>query len=163
MTDAEFDVLKQSLRETGSKVAVSTEPKCYIDTGICAVTFQKDKVRQASLYVFPSGIVFGLFWLGALYEIIEPFINLNPIFILALAAPPTYVTSKWFTENVFLRDDPLVTSGPCPSCGFKNRVFFGTIVGVEGFTEEATVKCSNCKEEIVIRRRDLRARTLPKV
>ena len=39
-SDAEFDRLKSSLRESGSVVAVSTEPKCYIDTGICTVTFQ---------------------------------------------------------------------------------------------------------------------------
>lgn len=37
--DEEFDKLKASLRESGSPVAVSTEPKCYIDTGICTVTF----------------------------------------------------------------------------------------------------------------------------
>lgn len=39
-SDQEFDRLKASLREAGSVVAVSTEPKCYIDTGICTVTFQ---------------------------------------------------------------------------------------------------------------------------
>ncbi|CAN0480124.1 unnamed protein product, partial [Discosporangium mesarthrocarpum] len=38
--DAEFDKLKADLREAGSPVAVSKEPKCYIDTGICTVTFQ---------------------------------------------------------------------------------------------------------------------------
>lgn len=43
-SDTEFDRLKSSLRETGSLVAVSTEPKCYIDTGICTVTFQVRKM-----------------------------------------------------------------------------------------------------------------------
>lgn len=38
--DKEFDTLKNKLRDAGSPVAVSTEPKCYIDTGICTVTFQ---------------------------------------------------------------------------------------------------------------------------
>jgi hypothetical protein len=56
------------LREAGSKVAVSTEPKCYIDTGICTVTFTEDKFREATLYI-PVGLPTLLFSLGALYEV----------------------------------------------------------------------------------------------
>lgn len=40
LSDEEFDRLKASLKASGSAVAVSKEPKCYIDTGICTVTFQ---------------------------------------------------------------------------------------------------------------------------
>ena len=35
MTDEEFDKLKLELKADNSKIVVSTEPKCYIDTGVC--------------------------------------------------------------------------------------------------------------------------------
>lgn len=38
LSDSEFDTLKINLRETGSKIAVATEPKYYVDTGVCKVT-----------------------------------------------------------------------------------------------------------------------------
>lgn len=46
MSDAEFDALKSELREEGSRFAVDTEPKCYVDTGICKVTMQEDNFRS---------------------------------------------------------------------------------------------------------------------
>ena len=39
ISDNEFDVLKKELKEEGSRFAVTTEPKCHIDTAICTVTF----------------------------------------------------------------------------------------------------------------------------
>ncbi|KAG5179923.1 hypothetical protein JKP88DRAFT_258228 [Tribonema minus] len=161
LSDEEFDTLKSELRDAGSKVAVSTEPKCYIDTGICTVTFQEDKFREATLYV-PVGIPTLLFSLGALYELLEPLRSVNPLVTLVLATLPTYFFTKFFTDNVFATNDPKIAYGPCPSCGASNHVFFGNVLGVEGPGEEANFKCSNCKEEITIRRRDLRARTSPK-
>ena len=44
-SDEEFDKLKASLKASGSAVAVSKEPKCYIDTGICTVTYQVKEFR----------------------------------------------------------------------------------------------------------------------
>ena len=35
----EFDALKASLKAQGSIVACSTEPRCFLDTGICSVAF----------------------------------------------------------------------------------------------------------------------------
>ena len=60
--------MQLELREAGSKVAVSTEPKCYIDSGICTVSFTEDRLRKASLYL-PVGTPTLLFSLGALYEV----------------------------------------------------------------------------------------------
>jgi len=37
LTDAQFDSLKSSLKASGSLIAVSTEPKCYLDSGLCKV------------------------------------------------------------------------------------------------------------------------------
>lgn len=162
MTDEEFDTLKAELREAGSKVAVSTEPKCYIDTGICTVTFQPDKFRRATLYA-PVGVPTLLFTLGALYELIVPLQYVNPLVTLVVATIPTWMFTKYFTDNVFITEDPQVAFGPCPSCGYTNRVFFGTVLGVTGPKEEASFKCRSCKEEVTIRRRDLRARTSPKL
>ena len=39
MSDDEFDALKASLKAQGSIVACSTEPRCFLDTGICSVAF----------------------------------------------------------------------------------------------------------------------------
>merc|ERR1711957_1059655 len=50
MTDTEFDSLKTTLKEEKSQFAVSKEPKCYIDTGICTVTWEVDKFRSNLLY-----------------------------------------------------------------------------------------------------------------
>uniref|UniRef100_A0A7S3UUH2 Uncharacterized protein n=1 Tax=Heterosigma akashiwo TaxID=2829 RepID=A0A7S3UUH2_HETAK len=47
ISDAEFDALKAKLKEEGSMIAVATEPKCYVDTGVCKVTFVKDEVGAA--------------------------------------------------------------------------------------------------------------------
>jgi hypothetical protein len=40
------------------------------------------------------------------------------------------VSSKFFTENVFF-NNPLIAAGPCPSCSYENRIYFGDILGVE--------------------------------
>merc|ERR1712032_1360128 len=42
MSDDEYNALKLELKNENSKFAVSTEPKCFIDTGICTVTLQED-------------------------------------------------------------------------------------------------------------------------
>jgi hypothetical protein len=38
LTDIQFDELKMSLRTSNSKIAVGSEPKCYVDTGVCKVS-----------------------------------------------------------------------------------------------------------------------------
>ena len=63
MDDKEFDVLKATLKTEESKFAVSTEPKCYIDTGICTVTMEDDNFRNNLLYL-PVGGILSLVWLG---------------------------------------------------------------------------------------------------
>ena len=67
MTDDEFDDLKKELKETGSSFAVDTEPKCYIDTGVCKVTLKEDKFRSNLLYL-PAGAVLTIAWLGLGFE-----------------------------------------------------------------------------------------------
>ena len=68
MSDDEFDKLKKELKEEKSKIAVSTEPKCFIDTGICTVTLQEDEFRN-NLLNLPLGIVFTLLWTIVSYEV----------------------------------------------------------------------------------------------
>lgn len=162
MSDEEFDALKVELREAGSKVAVSTEPKCYIDTGICTVSFMEDKFRKATLYV-PVGIPTLLFSLGALYELIAPLRSINPLITLLLACAPAWAFTKSFTDSVFATDDATVAVGPCPACGATNHVFFGSVLGIKGPTSEAAFKCKACKEDVTLRRKTLRARTAPKM
>mmetsp|Transcript_8282 Transcript_8282/g.24484 ORF Transcript_8282/g.24484 Transcript_8282/m.24484 type:complete len:329 (-) Transcript_8282:1667-2653(-) len=160
MDDTEFDNLKQELKETGSKFAVDTEPKCYIDTGVCKVTLQEDKFRSNLLYL-PAGLTLSVVWLGLAFELIEPFIRVNPIILFALGLPLIINGSKTFTEN-FLFTNKLVAYGPCPSCEYENRLYFGNILGVEGFGDEGSVKCPNCKTIFTVQRNTLRASTLPK-
>lgn len=160
MDDVEFDNLKKELMETGSKFAVETEPKCYIDTGVCKVTLQEDKFRSNLLYL-PAGAILSIVWLGLGFELIEPLIPLNPIILFALGTPLIQKGAVTITEE-YLFTDKLVVYGPCPSCEYENRIYFGNILGVEGFAEEANVKCPSCKSLFTVQRNSLRASTLPK-
>ena len=160
LSDAEFDQLKAELREEGSQFAVQTEPQCYIDTGICKVTLVEDAFKRNLLYL-PAGLTLFTLWLGFSYELIEPLIRINPIFLALAGSPFIYSGSRYITEELLFRDFK-VARGPCPSCNFDNTVYFGDILGVEGFGAEASVKCPNCKTEFTVQRNTLRASTLPK-
>lgn len=160
MDDSEFDSLKRELKEAGSKFAVDTEPKCYIDTGVCKVTLKEDKFRSNLLYL-PAGVILSIGWLGIGFELIEPIIRLNPILLILLGAPLIYTGSKTITEQ-FIFENKFIAYGPCPSCEAENRVYFGNILGVEGFTDVAEVKCGNCNTVFNVQRATLRASTLPK-
>jgi hypothetical protein len=160
MNDSEFDDLKRELKEAGSKFAVETEPKCYIDTGVCKVTLQEDKFRSNLLYL-PAGLLLSVVWLGVGFEVIEPIIRLNPLFLFLLGTPLIYNGAQKVTEE-FIFENKFVAYGPCPSCEYENRVYFGNILGVEGFSDQANVKCPNCKAVFAVQRKTLRASTLPK-
>ncbi|KAL9184673.1 hypothetical protein ACHAXT_012643 [Thalassiosira profunda] len=158
MADEEFDQLKEELKEAGSSVAVSKEPKCYIETGICTVTFQKDEFRNNLLYL-PAGAILALLWLGIGYEIIGG--RINPLVLGAFGAPVIGAGAKAITDNLLFPNN-LVAYGPCPACEAENRIYFGGILGVEGFDKQGAIKCTNCKTEMIVQRRSLRASTLPK-
>lgn len=160
MSDADFDQLKKELLEEGSQFAVQTEPQCYIDTGICKVTLQEDSFKRNLLYL-PAGFAILTVWLGFSYELIEPLIRINPLFLGLAGAPFIYSGSRFITEELIFKDFK-IARGPCPSCNFENTVYFGDILGVEGFSTEARVKCPNCKSEFTVQRNTLRASTLPK-
>jgi hypothetical protein len=158
MPDAEFDQLKKELMEEGSRFAVNTEPKCYIDTGICKVTLKEDNFRNNLLYL-PATTLLLLGWLGVGYEVLGSFIKLNPIILTVLGTPFIYTGAKFITEELVFTNK-LVLYGPCPNCSYENRVYFGDILGVEGFKDLAQSKCPNCKEVFSVQRNTLRASTL---
>lgn len=158
MSDEEFDKLKKELKEEGSKFAVDTEPKCYIDTGICKVTFQPDNFRNNLLYL-PAGSILFVIWLFFSYELINPILPVNPVILAAIGLPFIYGGSKAITDN-FIFVDNKVLYGPCPNCSFENRVYFGNILGVEGFKDVATSRCPNCKTEFSLLKNTMRASTI---
>jgi len=160
LSDADFDALKAELKESGSKFAVSREPKCYIDTGICTVTLQEDKFRSNLLYL-PALAVLTSIWLGIGFELLATAIRLNPLIFLLIGTPLLYVGSKFITEEL-LFPGKFIAYGPCPSCEVENRVYFGKILMVDGFSDIADVKCPNCKTEFSVQRKSLRASTVPK-
>lgn len=160
LSDSEFDALKKQLKEAGSQIAVDTEPKCYIDTGVCKVTLQEDKFRSNLLYL-PATLVLFVLYLGLGFEFIEPFIRINPIVLILLGSPFVYNGAKILTEQFIFTDNEILY-GPCPSCEHENRVYFGGILGVEGFTDVAEIKCEKCKTTITVQRNTKRASTLPK-
>jgi len=160
MSDSDFDKLKQELKEEGSEFAVSREPQCYVDTGICKVTLKRDNFRNNLLYLPAGGILF-LAWLGLGYELIEPIVPLNPLILTLLGAFPIYKGSIKITEDYIFQNSAIVY-GPCPGCSAENRVYFGDILGVEGFSDISTTKCSKCKVVFNIQRNTLRASTIPK-
>lgn len=159
ISDTEFDALKISLRESKSKIAVSTAPKCYVDTGVCKATWQPDNIRTNSLYI-PAALISTIAFLGGTYELLSLVgITLNPLLLLTIGALPISSVTKTVTENVFF-NDPFVATGPCPSCGVENRVFFGGALGINGDDEQSSVKCTNCKAAITLKRSTLRVSTL---
>lgn len=160
ISDDEYNALKNKLREDGSQFAVSTEPKCYVDTGICTVTMQEDNFRSNLLYL-PAGLALFVAWLGLGYETIGLLIKINPLVLTLIGSPFIYTLSKTITEE-FLFKDKKVVYGPCPSCEAENRIYFGDILGVEGFGSVAEVKCPNCKTTFNVQRATLRASTVPK-
>lgn len=159
LSDIEFDALKATLKEEKSQFAVSTEPKCYIDTGICTVTMQEDNFRNNLLYL-PVGAILSIFWLGLGFEIIEPFIRINPLFLILFGAPLIYAGTKGITNDYVFKNGKIVY-GPCPSCEVENRIYFGDILGIEGFSDIASLKCPTCKVKFDVQRDTMRASTLP--
>lgn len=161
ISDEEFDALKKELKEADSKFAVSRQPKCLIDTGICTVTLQEDQFRSNLLYLPALSILVGI-WLGPVFEIVANFlVRLNPLFFLLIGAYPIYLASLSITDE-FIFNNAKVVYGPCPSCEEENRVYFGNVLGVEGFDQQADVKCPKCKSQFSVQRDTLRASTLPK-
>lgn len=159
ISDEEFDVLKKELKEEGSKFAVTKEPLCYIDTGICTVTLQEDKFRSNLLYL-PAGAIIFILWLGVGFEIIEPFARINPLVLITLGFPLTFVAQKITEDYIFT--DSKVAYGPCPICEVEQRVYFGGILGVEGYGDLAEIKCKKCKDVYRVQKDSLRASSLPK-
>lgn len=162
LSDKEFDELKRNLRETGSPLAVQTEPQCYLDTGVCKVTWMEDKLLTTSLYT-PATLISTLIFIGVTFEIANAVLGVavNPVLLLLAAILPVSAVSKQVTENFFF-DFPTVASGPCPKCSVVNKVFFGDVLLVPGDKEESTIKCTNCKELMTIKRSTLRVSTLSK-
>jgi len=160
LSDEEFDALKSTLKEDKSKFAVSTEPKCYIDTGICTVTWNEDSFRTNLLYL-PAGAVLSVLWLGLGFEFFNLLgIGINPLLLIALGSAGIYVGGIKITDK-FLFKNNKIAFGPCPSCEDENRVYFGDILGVEGFKEIANLKCPGCKAKFDVQRNSMRASTLP--
>jgi len=160
LSDEEFDTLKATLKEEKSQFAVSKEPKCYIDTGICTVTWEEDKFRGNLLYL-PVTVVLSLLWVGVSFELIEPFIRINPLLLFALGAFPITKYTKQITDDYIFVNNKIMY-GPCPSCESEERVYFGGVFSVEGFGDIASKKCLACKAKFDVQRSSMRASTLPK-
>jgi hypothetical protein len=81
---------------------VATEPKYYVDTGVCKVTWAKDYIRTSSLYL-PATFVATVLYLGISYEL--PFIRtlFNPLFLLALGAAPIVKVAQKVTEGFLFK------------------------------------------------------------
>jgi hypothetical protein len=80
---------------------VADKPKCYVDTGVCKVTWSPDKLRTGSLYV-PASLLSTLLYIGLSYEIPGLFdIHFNPLLLLAVGFAPISAVSKQVTENFF--------------------------------------------------------------
>lgn len=160
MSDAEFDELKAKLKAQGSLVAVSKEPRCFIDTGVCSVTFTPDRFRAIVLYV-PAFFLGTLLWGGGTYELIPATRGLNPILSLLVGSPLIVAAAQYVTEQVIFKD-PFIARGPCPDCGVDNRLFFGDVLGVEGNGLEGDIQCTNCKAALKVNRETLRVSSKPK-
>merc|ERR1712125_302768 len=96
-------------------------------------------------------------WLGPVFEIIANFfIRFNPLVFLLLGAYPIYLASLEITDQ-YIFTNKKIAYGPCPDCEAPTRVYFGGILGVEGFEEQADVVCKTCKSKFSVTRSTLRA------
>lgn len=138
--------------------AFSTCKQSTLQTGICKATFEKDNFRNNLLYL-PATSIISLLWLGIGFEIVGG--RINPLVLAALGAPLIGYAAKALTDN-FIFTNNLVAYGQCPSCSSQERIYFGDILGVEGFDKQGAIKCTTCKEQIIVQRRTLRASSLPK-
>jgi hypothetical protein len=154
MSDEEFDELKASLKAQGSIVAVSKEPRCFIDTGVCSVTFTPDRFRAIVLYL-PAILALTVVWSGGTYELVPAARGLNPVISLLIGSPFIGAAAQYITEQLIFKD-PFIAQGPCPDCGANNRLFFGDILGVEGAGESGDIQCANCKIPLAVNRATLR-------
>ena len=127
-------------------------------TGICTATFAHDNFRNNLLYL-PAISILSLLWLGIGYEIVGG--RINPLVLGAFGTPAILSGAKAITDNLIFPNN-YVAYGACPTCEAENRIYFGDILGVEGYNKEGKIKCTNCKSEIIVQRRSLRASTLPK-
>jgi len=156
ISDSEFDELKKSLQADGSVIAVQTDPQCYLDSGVCKVTWLPDRQKNLALFVPGLSVAFVL-WLGVVWELVPPLRQVNPLFYLVAGSPFLYVVSSQIKNLLF--QDPLIAKGPCPNCGVENTIYFGDVLGVEGFADVAELKCQNCKEDLQVIRSTLRVST----
>ena len=95
------------------------------------MTYQPDNFRNNLLYL-PVGAILAIVWLAIGFELIEPIIRLNPIILAALGTPLIYNGSIAITDQ-FIFPNNKILYGPCPVCETETRVYFGDILGVEGF------------------------------
>ena len=135
LSEEEFDTLKHELNEDGSQFAVTTEPKCYITTGICTVTWNEDDFRQ-NLLCLPVDAIATLLWLGLGFEVLGALIKINPLVLLLFGAHPIHTVTLKIT-NDFIFQNAKVARGPCHSCGAQERIYFGDIFGVEVYGDES--------------------------
>lgn len=152
MSDEEFDELKMSLRRQGSVVAVARGPRCSIERQITFSEVIPDTKRIFVLYL-PAAIVGALLWLSGSYEL-TPLRNVDPVLSLLLGTPLIYLFSRTLTQLVV--PSPLILVGDCPSCGRQTRTFFGKVLSVDGFQEEAEVKCDKCSAKLKVEKDSLR-------
>jgi len=52
---------------------------------------------------------------------VEPFIRINPLFLLLLGAPVIYEETKSITKDCVFKNS-MIVYGPCPSCEAANRL-----------------------------------------
>lgn len=152
MSDEEFDELKMSLRRQGSVVAVARGPRCSIERQITFSEVIPDTKRIIALYL-PAAALGCLLWLSGSYEL-TPLRNVDPVLSLLLGTPLIYLFSRTVTQLVV--PSPLILVGDCPSCGRQTRTFFGKVLSVDGFQEEATVKCDKCSAKLKVEKDSLR-------
>jgi len=86
-----FVVAMQQLKAQKSAIAVTKEPRCFVDTGICSVTWSQDKVRQYVAYL-PTVAVISLVWVIFAFEL-TPLRYVNPLIDIILGSPVIWVSN----------------------------------------------------------------------
>ena len=150
LNDAEYDALRNELREQGSLVVLHDGASCSPDSGLCKTDLRVDNGKTRLLYL--PGTSGGLL---LVMEVIFWTLHLDPILSAVLGAVPAYFFGVWFTENIFAQK-PLVTQANCPDCGHLHNIYFGDLFAVQQDNivpggpapDVIACKCPNCKIEL---------------
>eukprot|EP00798_Chlamydomonas_sp_ICE-L_P003887 gene3887-13953_t len=149
--DAEFDELKNALRQKGSVVAAEG-PRCSLRTKTMYSDADPDYLKMTLLNLPAVLVVLGtVFTVDYLTDFkITTALELPPPYGVALlwgiVLPTCFVIANSLTDLAFRNS--VILKGNCPNCGEANFSFFGDVMTVPGNRGLNVCDCPKCNASL---------------